>query len=407
MTDLDPDFARTVDADIISKPRAVIPERLLSLDVVRGLTIAFMIIVNNQIGRAPFYELSHAAWNGFTATDLVFPTFLLLVGLSTVLSTASRMARGASRSEIFLHTLRRAALLFVFGFVVNNFPYFHLSTARYYGVLPRIAVCYLIVATLYLVSRSWKNMAVLAVVCLIGYWILLRFVPVPGFGVPTHEVAINDPNGNLTAYLDRRIFSAPHLYERTRDPEGLLSTLPALATALFGVLAGLWLRTNVAMQRKAAMLALAGVLFLAVALAWNPFFPINKKLWTSSYALYAGGWSLLLLALAIYVIDVKRVGRRVTETNDPGSPAHPLLYRPLLVFGTNAILAYMVSELGEGVLRLIHPVPGRDLKQVVWQGISSVVAHPGWASLVYSLWFMVLCWLIVLPLYRKRIFLRI
>lgn len=407
MTTSDPDFARTVDSDIVRKPTATKPDRLLSLDVLRGLTIAFMIVVNDQMGPAPFQELVHANWNGFTATDLVFPTFLLLVGLSTVLSTAARLARGTSRKQLFLHTLRRASLLTLFGFIVNNFPFFHLATARYYGVLPRIAICYFVVATLYLLSPTWRDKVVIAFACLAGYWALMRFVPVPGFGIPTHGIPINDHDGNLTAWIDRQIFSAPHLYEHTRDPEGLLSTLPAVATTLFGLLAGMWLRTNRTTAHKATMLAIAGVLFLCVGLAWDPFFPINKKLWTSSFAVFAGGWSLLLLAAAIYFVDTLRLGRPKSDLIGAESQSDPLLYKPLLVLGTNAIVAYMISELGDSIVSKVHTSPGTNLKTAVFQTITVAVPHPGWSSLLYSLAFLLLCWLLVLPLYRKRIFLRI
>lgn len=407
MTVRDPDFSHTVDSDIVQRPASAKPERLLSLDVLRGLTIAFMIIVNDQMGPRPFHQLSHASWNGFTATDLVFPTFLLLVGLSTVLSTAARLARGVSRREMFLHTARRAGLLLLFGFVVNNFPFTQLGHARYYGVLPRIALCYFVVATLYLLSPTWKDKVVIAAACLVGYWALMRFVPVPGFGVPTHGFPINDQDGNLTAWLDRQIFSAPHLYERTRDPEGLLSTLPAIATALFGLIAGIWLRTANSTARKAAMLAITGVLFLGLGLAWDPFFPINKKLWTSSFAFFAGGWSLLLLAAAIYVVDLLRLGRPAADSDSPETSSHPLLYRPLLVLGTNAILAYMISELGDTVLRLIPLSTRSNLKSATFHAITQAVPHPGWSSLLFSLTYLVLCWLLVLPFYRKRIFLRI
>lgn len=404
MTRSDPEYATTIDSDIVRRPTATKPDRLLSLDVLRGLTIAFMILVNDQVGPAPFSQLVHARWNGFTATDLVFPTFLLLVGLSTVLSMTARLARRATRKELFLHTLRRALLLAAFGFVVNNFPFFHLATARFYGVLPRIALCYFIVATLYLVSPGWKDKVVIAVACLVGYWALMRLVSVPGFGVPTHGFPINDHDANLTAWLDRQIFSAPHLYERTRDPEGLLSTLPAIATALFGMIAGMWLRANRTTARKATAIALVGVLFLCAGLAWDPFFPINKKLWTSSFSLFAGGWSLLLLAGAIYVIDIWRVGR--SQEQPSGLESAPL-YMPLMVFGTNSILAYMISELGDSVLHGIHTSAGIDLKTATYRAIASAVPDPAWSSLLYSLGYVLLCWLPVLVFYRKRIFLRI
>ena len=383
------------------------PERLLSLDVLRGLTIAFMILVNDQNGPAPYRELVHAAWNGFTATDLVFPTFLLLVGVSTVLSTEARLARGATRQQLFLHTLWRAMLLTLLGFVVNNFPHFNLATARYYGVLPRIAICYFVVATLYLLSPAWKDKIAIAIACLVGYWALMRFVPVPGFGFPTHDIAINHTDGNLTAWLDRQIFSAPHLYQRTRDPEGLLSTLPAIATALFGLIAGMWLQTIHTTVRKAAVLAVTGVLLLCAGLAWDPFFPINKKLWTSSFSLFAGGWSLLLLAASIYVVDVRRLGRTAADSGPTEPGTHPALHKPLLVFGTNAILAYMISELGDSTLSALHTASGTSLKVAAFQVIASHLSDPAIASLVYSLAFLLLCWLPVFLLYRRRIFLRI
>lgn len=407
MNTLDPDFARVVDEDVVGRARAAKPQRLLSIDVLRGLTIAFMIIVNDQVGHRPFSQLVHAEWNGLTATDIVFPTFLYLVGLTTVLSTASRMARGASRQELFLHTLRRAALLVLFGFIVNNFPLFHLYRARYFGVLPRIGVCYLVVATLYLISPGWRSKVLAVTLCLVGYWALMRFVPVPGYGVPTHDVVMNDQTGNLAAWLDRQIFSAPHLYEHVRDPEGALSTLPAIATTLLGLLAGLWLRTKNSTARKAGWLAVAGVVLILLGALWNPWFPVNKKLWTSSYVLATGGISTLLLAGCIAVIDLWRVGRSATETDDPAEPSHPVLYRPLLVLGTNAILAYMVSEMADPLLRLVHGSSGVSLKLMAVHGVQRAIPSPGWSSLVYSLLYLSGCWLVTYPLYRKRIFLRI
>jgi predicted acyltransferase len=403
----DPDIAATIDSDIVRQTTARKPERLLSIDLLRGLTIAFMILVNDQNGPTPFSQLVHAGWNGFTATDLVFPTFVLLVGLSTVLSTAARLARGVSRGQLFWHTLRRTFLLILFGFVVNNFPFFHMATARYYGVLPRIAICYFVVAALYLWSSGWKDKVVIAGACLVGYWALMRFVPVPGFGVPTHAIPINEHDANLTAWLDRQIFAAPHLYERTRDPEGLLSTLPAIATALFGLLAGMWLRTRNTNTRKASMLAVAGTILVAAGLLWNLSFPINKKLWTSSFSLFAGGLSLLLLAASVYLVDERRLGLSKINKDLLNFSSHPVVYKILLVFGTNAILAYMISELGDNLLGAIHTSNGMKLKTAIFLAIHRAVPHLGWASLLYSIAFVSFCWFAVLPFYRKRIFLRI
>src|SRR5271155_3216428 len=279
---------------------------MLSVDVLRGLTIGFMILVNNN-GDEPhaYWPLKHAAWNGFTPTDLVFPTFLFLVGISTVFSSASRIAQGATRQSLFLHVVRRSVILFLLGLVVNSFPFFNLHTMRFYGVLPRIAICYFVVATLYLLSPGWRDKVVLLVAALISYCLLMRFVPVPGYGVPGRDVPFLDRDGNLTAWIDRQIFSAPHLYERTRDPEGLLSTIPALGTALIGMLTGLWLRTSHSLAEKARGIAIAGISGVLLGGLWNFWFPLNKKLWTSSYVLFAAGFSLLLLALSIWIVDLR------------------------------------------------------------------------------------------------------
>src|SRR5271155_5831275 len=189
------------------------PGRMLSLDVLRGLDIGFMILVNNNgDGSRAYWALKHAEWNGFTPTDLVFPTFLFLVGISTVLSTAARLAQGATKQSLFLHTVRRTVIIFLLGLLVNSFPHFSLHSLRIYGVLPRIAICYFIVATLYLISPGWRSKLVLAVAALVGYFVLMRWVPVPGFGMPGRDFLVLDPDRNLVAWLDRHIFAASHLY---------------------------------------------------------------------------------------------------------------------------------------------------------------------------------------------------
>jgi predicted acyltransferase len=396
---------------VISKPSITFaptstsakPDRLLSLDLLRGLTIGFMILVNNNgDGSRAYWALKHADWNGFTPTDLVFPTFLFLVGISTVLSTAQRLARGATRQSLFLHTLRRAVILFLLGIVVNSFPLFHLHTMRFYGVLPRIAICYLIVATLYIFRSEWRSKAALAVAALIGYWLLMRFVTVPGYGTPTHEIPLLDRDANLAAWLDRQIFSASHLYERTRDPEGLLSTIPALATTIMGLLTGVWLRTSRTLGQKARAIAVAGLSCVLLGGLWNFSFPINKKLWTSSYVLFAGGLSLLLLALAIWIVDVRSAKKSPSDVSRGAGP-----FTPLLVFGTNAITAYVFSELLASVLDYIHTSPGVNLEQTLYRSILGVIPDPAFSSLLYSLGYVLVCWLAVYPLYRQKIFIKI
>ncbi len=386
---------------------AAVPKvhRWLSVDVLRGLTIGFMIMVNNNGGgNDAYWAMKHTDWNGFTPTDLVFPTFLFLVGISTVFSTQARLAKGDTKSSLLFHTIRRAITLFLLGLIVNSFPHFHLATMRFYGVLPRIALCYLLVAVLYLYSPSWKNKAALAIICLLGYWILMRFIPVPGYGVPTHQIPLLDHDLNLTAWLDRQIFSAPHLYERTRDPEGLLSTLPALATALIGILTGIWLRSTRSIAAKARGIAYAGCAALLSGGLWNFTFPVNKKLWTSSYVLYAAGWSLILLALSIYLIDIRGPHSASTHGHDIDTRTRSR-YMILLVFGTNAIAAYVLSELLPGLLDLIHPHP--SLLRSFYLGILHVIPYAPIASMLYCILYTAVCWLPIYVLYRRRIFLKI
>ncbi|WP_353072190.1 acyltransferase family protein [Tunturiibacter gelidoferens] len=376
------------------------PARLLSLDFLRGLTIAFMILVNNNGDELrAYWPLKHAAWNGFTPTDLVFPTFLFLVGISTVFSTASRLAQGATRQSLLLHVLRRAVILFLLGLLVNSFPFFNLHTMRFYGVLPRIAICYFVVASLYLISPGWRSKAVLAVSALLAYWILMRFVPVPGYGVPTHDIPLLDRDANLTAWLDRQIFSASHLYEHTRDPEGLLSTIPALATALLGVLTGIWLRTQRTLNQKITGIATAGLSGILLGGLWNLSFPINKKLWTSSYVLFAGGLSLSLLALSLFIVDLPK--KQNAKQNHDG------LLKPFFIFGTNAIVAYVFSELLAAALFSIPVHPGVNLAQSIFRSILHAVPNVPFASLLYALAFVAVCWLFVAVLYRRKIFIKI
>ena len=385
---------------------ATIPKqhRWLSVDVLRGLTIGFMIMVNNNGGGSDAYwAMKHTDWNGFTPTDLVFPPFLFLVGISTVFSTQARLAKGDSRSSLLGHTFRRAVILYLLGLVVNSFPFFHLATMRFYGVLPRIAICYLIVAIFYLYSSSWKDKAIVAAACLLGYWILMRFVPVPGYGVPTHQIPLLDKDANLAAWLDRRIFSPNHLYERVRDPEGLLSTIPAVATTLIGMLTGIWLRSTRSIVQKARAIAWAGCASLLGGGLWNFTFPVNKKLWTSSYVLYAGGWSLLLLALSIYLIDILPA-RRSPPTSDDQIRKR---YMILLVFGTNAIAAYVLSELLPNALNLIHPQPGVAFLRWFYLSILHIIPYAPMASMVFCILFVAVCWVPIYVMYRRHIFLKV
>jgi predicted acyltransferase len=381
-----------------SEPRvfsAAPSNRLVSVDVLRGITIAFMILVNNGVRNFAFPPLEHSRWNGWTPTDLVFPTFLFLVGITIVFSFESRLARGVSKASLLLHTLRRAAILFLLGLVVNGFPYFPLHTLRIYGVLQRIALCFLIAAILYLLDRGAVSKVVVIVAALVGYWILMRWVPVPGYGVPGRDIPLLDPNRNLVAYLDRHIFPG-RLYEGVRDPEGFLSTLPAVATTLLGMLTGMWLRSRNSPSRKAMGMLAAGVVGILLGMLWGHWFPINKKLWTSSYVLFAAGVALIALSLCYWAVDIKGWKKGWTYI--------------WLVFGMNAITAYVFSELLAAALSVIFVHIGAARVNLSWylflKCFAGIPSHP-LASLAYSLSFVAVCFVPVVLLYRNRIFVRI
>lgn len=374
--------------------------RLQAIDLLRGLIIGLMIMANNNGGAQAFWIFKHADWNGFTPTDLVFPTFLFIVGVSIVFSTTSRIEQGATRGSLFVHIVRRSVILFLLGIVVNSYPHFALHTMRFYGVLPRIAACYLIVASLYLVLPAWRSTLTLTVSVLIGYWLLMRFVQVPGIGIPGHEVPLLDPDRNLAAWLDRRVFSAAHLYERTRDPEGLLSTLPALATTWLGLLTGVWLRSGQTLLRKTTGIVLAGVVCLLLGALWNIDFPINKKLWTSSFVLFAGGWSLLLLACFLWLSDLHPPSADVKAPSAWWRTA-------LLALGTNAIVVYVLSELLASTLWWIPLHADIRLQPWLEAPILRAVPNGALADLTYSSLFLLICWLPVYLLYRRRIFIKI
>jgi predicted acyltransferase len=379
-------------------------QRLLSLDVLRGITIAFMIMVNNNGGRGSWWFMNHAEWNGLTPTDLVFPTFVFVVGISLVFSTEARLARGASRKSLANHTIQRAAVLFVFGIVVNSFPLFELAHIRIYGVLQRIAICYLVVGLFYLWDNRASTKIAVLITALIGYWILLRWVPVPGAGMPGHDIPFLDKDQNLVAWLDRHILPY-HLYEdwtthNTRDPEGLLSDIPAIGTALIGVLAGIWLRGCQSIRTKAIGLLGATAGCLAVGYFWSIWFPLNKKLWTSSYVLVAAGFSLAVLTLAYFLVEIMGVGKTKSRW----------LVWPWLVFGSNAIAAYMFSELVPSALDNIHIVAdGKRTNPIGWlfQRTLAYIPDPGWSTFAYSVSFCAICFIPVWILYRKKIFLKV
>lgn len=371
--------------------------RLLSLDLFRGATIALMILVNDPgDGPSAYWPLKHSQWNGWTPTDLVFPFFVFIVGVAMAFSFTSRLHRGESRTGLLKHVLWRGAVLFAMGVFLNGFPTRYNQHLRIYGVLQRIAICYVITAILELWT-DWRAQLAVAFSCLAGYWLLMRFVPVPGFGLPTHDIPLLDPDRNIVAWLDRKLLMG-HLYEGTRDPEGVLSTIPAIASCVAGLLTGKWLRTARSAQTKAIGMAIIGILAVIAGQTCHLWFPINKKLWTSSFVLLTSGLALIFLALLYWLADIKQFRNKGWTT-------------PLLVFGKNAIAAYFFSEAVAALsyaIKIHSQSQGTTtLQDNVYSTVFAPLAGPAMSSLLYALTYVALCWLAMALLYRKGIFLKL
>ena len=377
------------------------PTRLLSLDVFRGLTIAGMLLVNDPGSWGAIYPpLEHAAWNGWTPTDLIFPFFLFIVGVTTHLSLGSRRARGATDRDIVLQILRRGAIIILLGWLMAGFPYYPLTritAIRIGGVLPRIGVCY-IAGALLTMKTTLKQQVVILAVLLYGYWFLQTLVPVPGQN-EIGALLLHRPDATLSAWLDRKVLGLPHLWvgSVTWDPEGILSTIPAIGTVMLGVFTGRWLtRKEVPMAERLNAMFVGGAIAMVVGLMWNWSFPINKNLWTSSYVMFTGGMAAVALAASVWLVDVKMI-RWWT--------------RPFVIYGTNPILAYVGSGVMARIIYSLIKVPygGRivSLQTAIYEAAFASWLAPRNASLAFAVC-IVLFWLGILTvLYRRKIFLKV
>jgi len=405
--------------------------RLLSLDVFRGITIMGMILVNNPGSWSYVYPaLGHAEWHGVTPTDLIFPFFLFMVGITTAFSLTRRKESGENLTKIYLQIIRRTIILFVLGLILASFPFYpfekYIYTIRIPGVLQRIAIVYFFTSIIFL-KTSTKTQGIIALSILIFYWALLMLVPVPGVGYPNL-----DKYTNLVTYIDKLILGANHLWIKTAtillndgtiiqkpisgtwlydpifmknvkqiievkafDPEGLLSTLPAIATALTGVLTGTWIRKKIDENEKVLWMMVIGNFLLVISMFMDMWFPINKNLWTSSYVVYTTGMALIIFSICYFLIDIKKI---------------TWWTKPFLIYGTNAITVFFLSGIFARILNIIEVTDkGKvvSLKAFLYNNLftpffSSYIASFLWAVIFVLLWLGLMS-----ILYRKNIFIKI
>lgn len=450
-------------------PEGTSNDRLVSLDVFRGMTIAGMVLVNNPGTWSTIYgPLKHADWHGITPTDYVFPFFLFIVGVAIPIAFSKRIAAGITR-DVYYKIFTRSLLIFALGLVMSAIPFFNFNdttipyavkilimlgysaamffylwdkakvalivaivtagivtmfwlagyvvvpynvgTMRIPGVLQRIAVCYLIVSIIYL-HTSWRQQALIGAALLLGYWLLMTVIPVPGCEVTT----IDDKACNLAAWLDRTIITEAHMWRSAKvfDPEGILSTIPALVTCLSGVLTGTWLNRKsdgfsrlpdknaegvslTAKVETASGLFFAGTIALAIGWSWSLVFPLNKALWTSSYVIYTTGLALLTLAVCYWLIDIKQM---------------KWWTKPFVIFGVNALALFIFSGIFArllGMIRVASHEAGKEIsfQQWIFDNFFLSWAEPINASLAYAVTF-ILFWLFLMwLLYRKNIFIKV
>jgi predicted acyltransferase len=366
--------------------------RLLSLDAFRGLTILAMILVNNPGSWAPgmrYSPLDHAEWHGWTPTDLIFPFFLFIVGASLAYSLRKYRELGGGTPELYARVIRRTCVLFLLGVGLALFGHacercfgdatsLRFDTLRYLGVLQRIALVYF-VTSLIALHMGVRGQIVIAAVLLLGYWALLRWHP-------SHDDYTTNlsPEGNVVRAVDLKVIGAPHMYtqavkEKT-EPEGLLSTLPAIVTALLGYWTGLAIQRRGANFQTVAVLVACGLALTALGVLWGLAFPINKKLWTSTYVFFSGGLAVIVLALCLAVFDVLGMKR---------------LARPFEIVGVNAIFVYVASGL---VARLLEATHVGELTTKAWifqRVLAEHVADPKLASLGFALATVAFWWIIL------------
>ncbi len=384
----------------MSAHQPIASNRLVSLDAFRGITILGMIMVNNPgTWSAMYAPLRHADWHGWTPTDLIFPFFLFIVGVAIVFANSGKLSKGVAKSELVKSALKRSLILFGLGLILAAYPVFQLEPEfgfrqgldklRIMGVLQRIALCYFIATVLFLYFKPKAHYYWLFGLA-IAYWLAMTFIPVPGHGAGLFDDKIN----NLAAYIDRAVLGE-HLWVGTGrqwDPEGFLSTIPAISTTLIGVWAGHILKNKSFDEtRKVAELMVTGSLLIIVGYVWDWHFPINKPIWSSSYALFTGGQGMVGLALCYWFVDVK---------------GYKGWTQPFVVYGVNAITVFFMSGI---IGRTIGLISVGDLSLQRWIFLTFFDSWLGTihASFAYSLVWVFAWYLILLWMYRKNVIIKV
>ena len=376
------------------------PVRLISLDAFRGFTIAAMVLVNNPGDWGNLHaQLAHARWNGWTFTDCIFPFFLFIGGVAMTLSLGRLAAAGADKPRLLLKLARRAALIFLIGFLLNLVPHFNVATVRIPGVLQRIALCTLLVAPV-VVYLGWRAQLAVAGLLLAMYAVLMLWVPVPGIGA-----GVLEPGQDFGAYVDRMVLDG-HMWvqSRTWDPEGLVTTIPALCSQLFGVLAGRVLALNLARTEQAVWMLFAGLVFLALGSSLDALLmPINKSLWTVSYCLLMTGWALLVFGVFFWLLDA---------TPHAVVRARAAVWaKPFVIYGMNALFIFAFSGFVAkllGWIKLAQPDGSQlSLGRTLYAPIKALPLGAANTSLLYAILFNACMFAIAYAMWRKRWFVKV
>ena len=357
-----------------------VPTRLTALDAFRGATMAFMVLVNNPgNGHFTYAPLQHAEWDGWTPTDVVFPSFVWIVGVAITLALGKRLEQGASKTTLLANAAKRALIIFALGLLVYAVPTFDPHTFRILGVLQRIAICYFITVAIYLYT-DWRGQLAAALALMAAYWALMMYVPVPGFGSGQLDEA-----HNFAHYIDKIILGA-HNYHNTKtwDPEGIVSTLPSIVSMLLGVMAGHLLARKITLPEKIKQMGIFGVTLFASAYLLNTWMPINKKLWSDSFVLLMAGLDFLMLAAFLTVADVW--GKKD-------------IFKPFVIIGLNPITVYLVSEFADTLFNML------GCRTAIYGFFTQFLA-PVNASLLYALLYVGLMYAVAYILYKRGIFLR-